>query len=275
MLFTAFLTAYYTFRLYFEVFEGPEIIPPPPAGGHGHDTVDKHLLEDPHQGQVAKDPAHAHDEHAHHHHEPRIMIWPLVLLAIGAIFAGWLNFPERARSLGGFLGESPSLRESFLFVNQQGQRHGEVAPAPFGQMWEAEHEEPAIKAQDHRLHTWMMAASALIAILGIVLAYLLHLKYRDKAEEIAAKFQPITRLLERKYYIDEIYQDAIVEPLRKFGRAMFAVDRYGIDGLVTAVSFVPQAFGFALKIFTQRGYLQGYAVTMLLGIAVILWFVFS
>ena len=36
MLFTAFLTAYYTFRLYFRVFEGPEVIPPPPEGGHGH-----------------------------------------------------------------------------------------------------------------------------------------------------------------------------------------------------------------------------------------------
>jgi hypothetical protein len=47
-----------------------------------------------------------------------------------------------------------------------------------------------------------------------------------------------------------------------------------VDGLVWIAGFVPQLSGFALKLTTQRGYLQGYALTMILGIAVILLIVF-
>jgi NADH-quinone oxidoreductase subunit L len=280
MLFTAFLTAYYTFRLYFEVFEGPEVIPAPPAGGHGHDTVDEHLVHDSHHGQAAKDAAHgAIKDHGHgahhapHNHEPAVMMIPLIVLAIGAVFAGWLNFPERARSLGGFLGNSPSVAQAFDTAVRAD--HGDVDPAPFGQIQLVEHQEPKILEQTHSLHLTMMIISGIIAILGVYLAYVLHLKRRQDAERIAGEFRPLTRLLEAKYYIDDIYQNGLVEPLRTFGRFLFGVDRFGVDGLVSTFSFIPQAIGFVLKIFTQRGYLQGYAVTMLLGVAVILWFVFS
>ncbi len=49
MLFAALMTAYYTFRLYFRVFEGPEVIPPAPADGHGHSRTIAHG----HAGEVA------------------------------------------------------------------------------------------------------------------------------------------------------------------------------------------------------------------------------
>ena len=91
MLFTAFLTAYYTFRLYFRVFEGPEVLPEGPADpqGHGHD---EHLSDTAHDA--------AHDAHAHgeHNHEPMLMILPLVVLAIGALLAGWLNQNEHCHT---------------------------------------------------------------------------------------------------------------------------------------------------------------------------------
>jgi hypothetical protein len=48
------------------------------------------------------------------------------------------------------------------------------------------------------------------------------------------------------------------------------MDRWIVDGLVGVVGFVPQLSGFALKLSTQRGSLQGYALTMILGVAVIL-----
>ena len=83
VLFTAFLTAYYTFRLYFQVFQGPLMQPTEPAEAPtGHDSHD-------HGGH---DDAHAHDEH--HNHEPMLMILPLVVLAVGALFAGYLNWPQ-------------------------------------------------------------------------------------------------------------------------------------------------------------------------------------
>jgi NADH-quinone oxidoreductase subunit L len=80
MLVTAFLTAYYTFRLYFRVFEGPTVVPTEAAEGH-HAVTDAHDAEEAH----AQSGGHGHD---HHNHEPLIMIVPLVILAIGAVIAG-------------------------------------------------------------------------------------------------------------------------------------------------------------------------------------------
>src|SRR5690606_23254698 len=114
-----------------------------------------------------------------------------------------------------------------------------------------------------------------IALAGIGLAYWLHLKDRPRGEALPEKAAPISRLLEAKYWLDEIYQRYIIEPLRWVGRASFVIDRFLIDGVVWMIGFVPQLGGFVLKLTTQRGYLQGYAVTMLLCIAVILLFVFG
>ena len=81
-------------------------------------------------------------------------------------------------------------------------------------------------------------------------------------------------MLEGKYWIDEIYENAIVEPLKKLGRAFFIIDQMVVDGVVWMISFIPQATGFALKLTTQRGYLQGYAASMLFGVLVILLLIF-
>ena len=126
------------------------------------------------------------------------------------------------------------------------------------------------KAQGRNL----MIISGLISVLGILLAYQLHLKDRRAGDRLAAENPGVTEVLENKYWIDEIYQAAIVEPLRGLGRVFFTIDRFVVDGVVWLVGFVPQLSGFALKLTTQQGYLQGYAVTMLFGVAVILLIVF-
>jgi NADH-quinone oxidoreductase subunit L len=306
MLFTAFLTAYYTFRLYFRTFEGPELVPSGPAPSHGHGHADHtaghevaHAAVRPDdgaasesaistgtaassgvdEGQTHHAPAHSQDthghgghDHGHHNHEPMVMIFPLVVLAIGALLAGFLNFPERMSSLGGFLGESPSLRQAFHFVHRP-----EVNPAPFGQIELAEeqlHHDEKLRTTTHSLHWAMMIGSFLISSAGIYLAYLLHLKYREEADKLATRHPLAIRVLEHKYWVDELYQSAIVEPLRTIGRVCVAIDTFVIDGLIWVVSFIPQATGFALKLSTQRGYLQGYAVTMVVGVAIILIVVF-
>ncbi len=119
-----------------------------------------------------------------------------------------------------------------------------------------------------------MGISAAISAAGILLAYVLHLKDREKADELAASMPAVTNVLEHKYWIDEIYQAGIVEPLRRLGELFFWFDRLIVDGIVWLVGFVPQLSGFSLKLTTQRGYLQGYAATMLLGIGVILLILF-
>ncbi|MGB7161354.1 MAG: NADH-quinone oxidoreductase subunit L [Tepidisphaeraceae bacterium] len=270
---TAFLTAYYTFRLYFRVFEGPEVIPDAPAGDHGHGGGG-HGHDDAHSHG-----AHDHDDHAHHNHEPMVMILPLTVLAIGALFAGLINLPTHpdhfGHKLGHFLGQSPSFSLGYFKAKMANgdfeaaargdEGHHYVDPIPFGQPFAAE--------QFHFPLTGLLIGGA-IAIAGILTAYVLHLKDRARAERLAAGMPGVTRALDAKYWVDEIYQNGIVEPLRSLGRAFFAIDRWVVDGLVWLISFVPQLSGFALKLTTQRGYLQGYAAVMLLGVAVILMVIF-
>jgi NADH-quinone oxidoreductase subunit L len=260
LLAAAFMTAYYTFRLYFRVFEGPEVIPPAPAGSHGHapSDVDPHLKTDAHQAATDHTADHAHGEHAHHNHEPNLMIVPLIVLAIGALFAGILNFPHE--QLGEFLGHSPSLIGAYHVAEKAG---GEIDPARLGQ-----------GESENTSQTTLMIVSALISLAGIGLAYQLHLKNRPAGDALPRKFPALSRAIENKYWVDELYDALIVQPLWRLGKFFFWIDRIIIDGVVWIVGFVPQLSGFTLKLTTQKGYLQGYAGAMAFGIVVILLFVF-
>src|SRR5207253_2998709 len=135
---------------------------------------------DPHHDAAHHGPAAAHDDDAgHHDHEPSIMIVPLVVLAIGAVLAGCLNVPERVKSLGGFLGQSPSVAQSYDVVMRQDA--SQIHPLAFGQFKDQEdletHDKPFVEAE-HALHWRVMAASFLVFFVGIYFAYLLHLRDR-------------------------------------------------------------------------------------------------
>jgi NADH:ubiquinone oxidoreductase subunit 5 (subunit L)/multisubunit Na+/H+ antiporter MnhA subunit len=247
LLVTAFLTAYYTFRLYFRVFEGPLVIPPPPADAHGHADLGH------------EDPGHA--PHKHHNHEPLVMMIPLFLLAIGAIFVGYINWPTA--HLAEYLGTSPSIRGTYRMIASD-----HIAlPEQFGEVEDVAGQEAPF--------TLLMGISAVISISGILLAYMLHLRDRARGDRLPETFAPVSRLLEAKYWIDEIYQALIVEPLRLIGYWFYAFDRFIVDGIVNLIGFIPQLGGFVLKLSMQRGFLQGYAASMLFGVAIILIVIFA
>jgi NADH-quinone oxidoreductase subunit L len=270
LLVTAFLTAYYTFRLYFRVFEGPEVLPEPssePGHGHGH-AHGSHDHDDAEENASHAHAPHGHADQGHHNHEPFIMIFPLVVLALGALLAGVLAWNH---SLSDFLGNSPSLAQSYAVVEQR-MGSESVNPIFSGQL--DAYRDPGAEEYSHDVHILIMTLSILAALSGIYLAYQLHLKDRTRSERLAAQYPAIVRVLDAKYWVDEVYQQFIVEPLRMLGRALFAIDRFVVDGFINALGFVPQLSGFVIKLTTQRGYLQGYAVTMLFGIAVILLVIF-
>jgi len=257
LLITAFMTAYYTFRLYFRVFEGPLVVPeaPAPAHDHGHDSHDHAAHDDGH--------GHGAHDHGHYDHEPSLMIVPLYVLAFGAIVAGYFNFPERVHSLGGFLAQSPS----FVLGQDVASRAAgaSVQAARFGL-------EKAGEAHESPVPGLLLGGA--IAIAGILLAGLLHLINRGLADRIAQAFPSLASLIENKFYVDEFYQEYIIEPLRFLGEIFFAIDRFIVDGLVNLMGWIPQLSGFTLKLTVQRGYLQGYATTMLFGVMIILLLVF-
>jgi NADH-quinone oxidoreductase subunit L len=194
-----------------------------------------------------------------------LMIFPLIVLAIGALFAGYLNFP--GNQLGKFLGQSPSLSASYEMGKQVYASGTMLNAESMGQI-----EQKA--APPGPLFSGLMIISGLISIAGVALAYVMHLKDRVRGERIAEDLAPISRLLEHKYWVDEIYQSLIVDPLWFAGESAYRFDKWIVDLLVNMVGWICQLTGYFVKFTTQRGYLQGYAAAMLLGLAAILLLVF-
>ena len=81
------------------------------------------------------------------------------------------------------------------------------------------------------------------------------------------------RTLWNKYYVDELYDASVVEPAKQTGRACVGLDDYLIDGLIWLVTAIPRGIAYALRPL-QSGMLQGYGLTMVAGIAIIVALVF-
>ncbi|MEX0886270.1 MAG: proton-conducting transporter membrane subunit, partial [Phycisphaeraceae bacterium] len=257
---TAFLTAFYTFRLWFRVFWGPEQY----EMGEEHHGVDELAPGHPHDAeQQAADqphhaPAHAAAEHgAHggghdHHDAPHEMPWwpmnlPLAVLAVGAIAAGWVMFLPSDHSYG-WIGAMVDGSTAHV-AHEAG-----------------EHAAPTLLGMD--LHLAMQLISGVIAIAGIALAAYFHLVNRDAATRVADAARPVVRVLEGKYYIDELYDAVLVRPLRLLGQVFFLIDQLLINGLVYSVAWTPRLLGYSIRPL-QHGKLQGYGLGMAGGVAVV------
>jgi NADH-quinone oxidoreductase subunit L len=305
MLLSALMTAYYTFRLYFRIFEGPELIPHAPghghAAGHGHGhgsvSISKAATArlDDHQDEWEKShaelsegmspppPGEIVDEHAAHggahssKREPLLMIVPLVLLAIGALAAGFLNFPHREGwSLGHFLGQSPSVYIAhysavFEFTSKlpDGQLGPPVVPMDaFGMSGDASPVKGPVS------HLGMFIISGVLAALGIAAAWWFHLVHREQLGRLSRAVPSLVKVLEAKYWIDEIYNALFVKPLQLLAKLLDLIDLV-ISAVVWGISYLPKLGGFGVSMASQRGLVQGYAVVMLIGLAVALLLVFG
>ncbi len=268
-LLVALLTAFYTFRAYFRVFWGPLELPAT-AGHHeaspfaldagdtgeahspdagGIDTLHaKQGHEEASHGETAGGQivgaAHGHDTDAHGPDDGPVTMWgPLVILAIGAVTAGYLGFKPAGDWFHHFL--NPVLG---------GYGHAEGAAG-----------EPLDRVSE----PVMMALGFAMPLIGIVTAWFFFIKNRHSAEIVGANLRPVVRFLYNRWYIDAIYSAAITKPLHIFAYIQSYVDRYLVDGIVFLVGFFPQLLGYSLKP-TQRGLLQRYAVGMIAGMAAVI-----
>ena len=247
---TALLTAFYTFRLWFRVFWGPEQYEMGDEH-HGYSPTEHPWIfeDDAHGHDDAHGDDHGHDDHAHH--EPHEMPWamngPLLILAVGAIAAGFM--------FNGWMGgqiDASSAHVTHHYAN------------------DAE----AVAAHDahHHMHVIISWVSGGGAVLMIALAYYFHVLRRDKTEAIAERFKGVVKVLYNKYYIDELYEAVIRKPLNMIGGwGSFMVDRLLVDGVVVdwLLGRSPRGVGQAMRPML-RGALQGYGLTMGLGLVAIL-----
>ena len=123
-------------------------------------------------------------------------------------------------------------------------------------------------------HYGLMIISAAISIVGIFAAYVLYVKEDWLPALIRSSAPRAYRALWNKYYVDELYDTGVVVPARQTGRVCVGLDDYLIDGLLWLITAIPRAIGYLARTY-QSGVLQGYALTMVVGIAIIVLLVFG
>jgi NADH-quinone oxidoreductase subunit L len=268
---TSLLTAVYMFRLVFLAFHGTR-------GGAAHAPGDPHPEEE--------EPAAQHGGHGaahaggapqgHVHDAPPSMAIPLVVLAVGSIAAGWVGLPPALGFTNRF---EHYLEESFSVpaapaVDDASAHAGAGAP-PEGRSPAAAE---ATHDADHvALERTLMGVSTVIALAGIGLAAFLFLKRRDVAAALATRFSGAYRVLLNKYYVDEIYDTALVQPIKVASRDALwrGLDASVIDGTVNGVGLTIAGLSGVLR-RVQTGAVRVYAVILLLGVVMVVgYFVYA
>jgi NADH-quinone oxidoreductase subunit L len=259
-IFAALLTSFYSWRLVFLTFFGK----PRWAGsehiqhvvhdahGHGHDDH-AHGHDAHHAHHDAPDEGAGHEPHAHdpgpedvkqgtggyHPHEsPLVMLIPLIVLSVGAVFAGFVFASP-------FIGAgAESFWHGSLFFNEH--------------LMHASHQIPELAK--------LMPSIVMLA--GLAIAYYCYMVNRSAPAKFAATFRGLYAFLLNKWYFDQLYDLIFVRPAFALGRFLWkkgdegTVDRFGPDG----AAWVVQASS-TISRKLQSGYVYTYALVMLLGLA--------
>ena len=184
----------------------------------------------------------------------------LVVLAFGSVLAGYAGVPRAlggSNALGGWLAPSFTARSVTTLADQ---RVGEVGEAG-----------GAGEAGAAGLELSLMVVSSIVAIVGIGLAAFIWLKRREIAATAAATFPGLYRLLLNKYYVDEVYDAAIVQPIRIVSQEALwrGIDVHVIDGAVNGVATIVDGWSSLLRRL-QTGSVRAYAGSLFIGVVLIL-----
>jgi NADH-quinone oxidoreductase subunit L len=229
---TAFMTAFYMFRLMSMTFFGDYRGPGWETSGHG--------LAEPHgqgptvdtQGGHGHGPAaDAHGGHGHGawhgpHESPKPMTVPLMALAVGAIVAGFVGIPA---ALGGGNAIEHFLEPSFTAEHHVPGAAGETAQS------EGEHETEHVSSATE---LGLMGFSVLIAVAGIMLARKFYISSPEISDRLATQWSGAHRTLSNKYYVDELYNATVISGTFASGRGLWAVDRRVVDGAVNGTGWI-------------------------------------
>ena len=227
------MTSFYSWRQFLMTFHGPYRGDAEAHHAHSH--------------------AHTHDEHGHAvkledvHESPWVILAPLIVLALGALFAGML------------------FDSHFI---------GQLAPDFWRQSIAAIYGHQAAGAE---LPVWVELAPFVLTIIGFAIAYYYYVLHPEVPPQLAARKGLLYTFLYNKWYFDELYDFLFVEPAKKLGRFLWKVgdgriiDGLGPDGIAARVLDATRG---AIRL--QSGYVYHYAFAMLMGVAALVtWFLFS
>jgi len=254
-----FITAFYSFRLYFLVFHGKERYDQNPDAHHDahatHDAHDEHASHD--EPNVSHD-AHGHDPHAKPHESPWVVWLPLVLLAIPSVVIGFLTI--KPMLYGGFFKDA-------ILINAEKHPAMEELAQGF---------EHAGSAVGMALHGFT-ALPFWLALAGVVLSWYMYMINPALPAAIKRTCGPVYRLLENKYYLDWINENIVARGARALGTGLWkGGDQAIIDGALVNGSWKLVGRISGAVRWLQSGYIYHYAFAMLLGIFVLMtyfvWF---
>ena len=269
---TALLTAVYMTRLMVMTFWGSERF------GSGHDDEAHHQAE--HDGHSAEATG-THDAHRPHE-SPLSMTIPLIVLAVLSTVGGLVGVPYAISSLAGGHPEnyfeetlapvvstvpanaaSETASESVHWLSPPPQAvDGKPAVAPVGEAPGAtnSHETPSPREiNEERL---LALVSVLVALSGIGLGWIIFQRRPLRA---------MPRLLENRYYVDEIYDAAIIQPIEVGSReGLWKLFDVGvIDGIIHTIGGAVVRLGRAVR-YLQLGFVRGYAAIILAGALIVI-----
>ncbi len=215
----ALLTSFYSWRLIFMTFHGPRA------------EVDHH--ED----------AHGHDDHHHGgddpHESPLVMLVPLALLSVGAIFAGWIFYDSMFHHGEAFWGDA---------IYRAADNH-------------VIHDIDKLKHDAQ--YTWVFWAPLVVTIIGFLIALFTYFFNRGFGKKIADGGGPLHSLFENKWFFDEIYNATLVKGFAWLGDTFWRgdkkfIDRLGADGMTGLVKW-----GSRRLSAMHTGYLYHYAFVII------------
>ena len=235
-----FVTAFYSFRMYFLVFHGESRWNNPQPHSEGHDS-DAHHEEEAHD-----------DEHHHHglqpgdkpHESPWVVTLPLVLLAIPSVIIGYIAIGPMLH--GEFFKDVIFVGENHTAMRTLSEEfHGAAAMAIHG----------------------LQTAPFWLALAGVALAYYCYMINPRVPAWFYAKFKPLHTLLDNKYYMDKFNQLVFAGGARAVGGGLWKVgDRGLIDGLMVNGSARLVGWFSGITRIAQTGYLYHYAFVMIAGV---------
>ncbi|MGJ9384741.1 NADH-quinone oxidoreductase subunit L [Salipaludibacillus sp. CF4.18] len=243
---TAFLTAFYMFRLFFKTFMGEF------KGGDLNDPTEETFNEQAaweatQSAEVGLDAGFEERKVYPNHeevpeNEPRenagLMTFPLMVLAVLAVIAGFINAP--------FLGHQ---LEAFLTAGLN------VGTQPHGALW-------------------LAFLSVAVAVAGISLAWAMYVKGFIREDFFSSKAPSIQKLFQNNYYLDDIYLAVFVRPTREISLLLWKMDKTIVDGVITLIGSLTSRSGKAMGKH-QDGQLQTYGLVTVFGGMVVIGLAFA
>lgn len=222
------------------------------------------------------------DSHTHTsaHESPKVMIIPLAILSLGAIFSGMIwykSFFGDHYSVNKFFG----IEETEYHSQYNGDNHGSSDVKneglnnhssiylPSGAIYMAP--DNHILDEAHHVPKWVKLSPFVAMLLGFILSYIFYIWRTDLPQKLAENQRPLYLFLLNKWYFDEVYEILFVRSAKFFGRLLWKKgDGTVIDGFIDNLSmvFIPLLTRLAGR--AQSGYIFTYAFAMVLGIVVLI-----